>query len=180
MNKLFIFLLFGLGAFSATAQKGSFHQFKAVNIDGKTIDMASFKGKKLMVVNVASKCGLTPQYEKLQALYEKYRAQGFEIIGFPANNFLSQEPGTDADIKQFCSTTYGVTFNMMSKISVKGDDISPIYKWLTQKELNGLEDSEVKWNFQKYLIDANGNLVKVISPRTAPDDPEITEWILSK
>lgn len=180
MNKLLITMLLGLSTWAATAQNGNFYQFKASNIDGKTIDMASFKGKKLMVVNVASKCGLTPQYEKLQALYDRYKSKGFEIVAFPANNFMSQEPGTNAEIKQFCTSGYGVTFTMMSKISVKGDDMSPIYKWLTQKSLNGVEDSEVQWNFQKYLIDENGKLVKVIPPRTLPDDKVITDWIEGK
>lgn len=177
MQKTLFIALLSFVSLSLTAQSGTFHQFKAESIDGKTIDMASFKGKKLMVVNVASKCGLTPQYSKLQELYEQYAPHGFEIVAFPANNFLSQEPGSNAEIKQFCAANYGVSFTMMAKISVKGNDISPIYQWLTQKSLNGVTDSEVKWNFQKYLINEQGELVKVISPRTAPDDPEIINWL---
>ena len=130
-----------------------------------------------MIVNTASKCGLTPQYEKLEALYKTYGDKDFVIIGFPANNFMNQEPGTEAEIKDFCTLNYGVTFPMMSKISVKGDDMHPLYQWLTDKEKNGFEDSSVSWNFQKYLIDENGNLVKVIKPRTSPDDESIIAWL---
>lgn len=176
MKNILTLLFIALISLSASAQT-SFFDFKAKNIDGELIDFKSFKGKKIMVVNVASKCGLTPQYEKLQALYEKYKSKGFIIVAFPANNFLSQEPGTNSEIKQFCTEKYNVTFPVMSKISVKGDDMDPIYQWLTQKAKNGYEDSDVKWNFQKYLISPDGKLVKVISPRTAPDDPEIIKWI---
>ncbi len=158
----------------------SLYDFKARDIDGKMIDFAQFKGKKLMIVNVASKCGLTPQYEKLQKLYEKYKDRGFEIVAFPANNFMGQEPGSESEIKTFCSTNYGVTFTMMSKISVKGKDMHPIYQWLTSKEKNGKMDSSVSWNFQKYLIDEQGRLVDVISPRTSPLDEKIINWIESR
>ena len=130
-----------------------------------------------MVVNTASKCGLTPQYKKLQALYEKYENDNFIIIGFPANNFLFQEPGTDEEIAVFCEKNYGVTFPMMSKISVKGSSMHPLYAFLTQKIKNGILDSSVSWNFQKYLINTNGELAKVISPRTQPDDPSVISWI---
>jgi len=131
-------------------------------------------------VNTASKCGLTPQYKELEALYKKYKEQGFMIVGFPANDFLSQEPGSNEDIAQFCSKNYGVSFPMMSKISVKGKDMDPVYSFLTSLSKNGLEDNEVKWNFQKYLLDENGFLEKVISPNVSPVDPEIISWIESK
>lgn len=160
----------------ATAQSG-FYDFKVNTLDGLPFDMAQLKGKKVMVVNTASKCGLTPQYDQLQALYETYGGENFLIIGFPANNFNNQEPGSAEEIIEFCRINYGVTFPMMEKISVKGDDIHPLYQWLTQKNLNGVEESTVQWNFQKYLIDEKGNLVKVIPPRTLPNDPEIVEWI---
>ena len=163
--------------FSSQSQPKSIYDFMAKDIDGKTVDFSSFKGKKLMIVNVASKCGLTPQYEKLQQLYDTYHDKNFEIIAFPANNFLNQEPGTDSEIKNFCTTNYGVTFTMMSKISVKGEDMHPIYRWLTSKSENGVMDSEVEWNFQKYLIDENGRLVKMLPPRTSPLDDEIIQWI---
>ncbi len=157
----------------------SIYQFKAETLSGETFDFASLKGKKVMIVNTASKCGLTPQYEQLEAIYKKYKDDNFVIIGFPANNFASQEPGTNEEIGAFCKKNYGVTFPMMAKISVKGDDMNEIYKFLTQKGQNGLQDSEVKWNFQKYLIDENGQLVKVISPETLPTDDSIVSWIRS-
>ncbi len=162
------------------AQQTNFHSFKTKTIDGKPIDLASLKGKKVLVVNTASKCGNTPQYKDLQALYLKYGGDKFVIIGFPANNFMSQEPGSNAEIKQFCTENYQVTFPMMQKISVKGDDIDPIYKWLTTKALNGKMDAEVSWNFQKFMIDEKGNLVDMASPRTKPNDDQIVKWITGK
>ena len=158
-------------------KKKSFYDFRVTDIDGKEISLSEFRGKKVLVVNVASKCGLTPQYEQLQSLYEKYRDRNFVIVGFPANNFLSQEPGTNEEIKEFCSTKYHVTFPMMAKISVKGDDIHPLYKWLTSKDENGVLDASVSWNFQKFMIDAQGNLVDYASPKTKPFDEKITTWI---
>ena len=176
--KKILFVALALLTFSfVSSTKESIHQFTVKDIDGDNFAFSSLKGKKVMVVNTASKCGLTPQYEKLEALYQKYKDQGFVIVGFPANNFMSQEPGTDAEIKSFCLKNYGVSFPMMSKISVKGKDMSNVYHFLTEKGRNGLEDSSVKWNFQKYLIDEAGYLVKVISPKTQPNDPEIISWI---
>jgi len=165
---------------SSTTSKESIHQFKVEDIEGKKFDFSSLKGKKIMIVNTASKCGLTPQYEKLEEIYKKYKNQNFIIVGFPANDFMSQEPGTDKDIATFCQKNYGVSFPMMSKISVKGKDMHPVYKFLTEKIKNGLEDNKVEWNFQKYLIDENGYLVKVISPRVLPDDESIVKWIEKK
>jgi len=162
---------------SETTMKQNIYTFKVEDINGKTFDFASLKGKKIMVVNTASKCGLTPQYKDLQALYEKYGSENFVIIGFPANDFMKQEPGTNEEIGAFCQKNYGVTFPMMSKISVKGKEMHPLYKFLTQKSLNGLEDSDVGWNFQKYLLDEQGELVKVISSRTNPMDDEITSLL---
>jgi glutathione peroxidase len=165
---------------SADTEIQTIYSFKVTDINDREFDFATLKGKKIMIVNTASECGLTPQYEQLQKIYDKYKEQGFVIVGFPANNFMGQEPGTDQEIASFCKKNYGVTFPMMSKISVKGSDMAPIYQYLTQKSQNGLEDSEVKWNFQKYLVDTNGKLVKVVSPRTLPDDPEIVSWIEAK
>jgi glutathione peroxidase len=159
------------------AQKGNFHDFTVQTIDGKEFALSKLKGKKVMVVNVASKCGFTPQYAQLQALYEKYKDRNFVIIGFPANNFGSQEPGSNEEIKEFCTLNYGVTFPMMAKISATGDDISPIYKWLTSESENGKADAPVKWNFQKFLIDENGNWVKSFLSKTTPLDEEIVSWI---
>lgn len=158
-------------------EKQTIYQFKVTDLSGKEFDFASLKGKKILVVNTASKCGLTPQYRNLQTIYDQYKDQNLVIVGFPANNFMSQEPGTSAEIATFCERNYGVTFPMMDKISVKGSDMAPIYKFLTQKSKNGLQDSEVQWNFQKYLIDENGFLAKVISPQTLPTDPEVVNWI---
>ncbi len=161
----------------AKAQKGTFHQFSMESIDGEVIHFSQFKGKKVLVVNTASKCGLTPQYEDLQKLHEEYKDKGLVVIGFPANNFLNQEPGTNEEIQAFCSANYGVSFLMMSKISVKGDDIHPLYRWLTSKEQNGVMDSEVKWNFQKYLIDEDGRLVNMVPPREKPYSETIINWV---
>lgn len=160
-------------------EKQTIYQFKVEDLSGNEFDFASLKGKKIMIVNTASKCGLTPQYKDLEAIYKEYKDKGFVIVGFPANNFASQEPGTNEEIGAFCQQNYGVTFPMMDKISVKGDDMSEVYKFLTQKSKNGLQDSEVEWNFQKYLINENGELVKVIKPRTLPTEPEVINWIKS-
>ncbi|WP_417941308.1 glutathione peroxidase [Flavobacterium sp. RS13.1] len=157
--------------------KQTIYQFKVQDLSGDTFDFSSLKGKKIMIVNTASKCGLTPQYKELEALYKEYQSKGFVIVGFPANNFASQEPGTNKEIAAFCQQNYGVTFPMMDKVSVNGDDMCEVYKFLTQKSKNGLQDSQVEWNFQKYLINEKGELVKVIKPRTLPTDPEIVNWI---
>jgi glutathione peroxidase len=157
--------------------KESIHQFKVTDLYGEEFDFSTLKGKKIMVVNTASECGLTPQYEQLQEVYEKYKGKNFVIIGFPANNFGAQEPGSDEEIASFCKKNYGVTFPMMSKISVKGDDMHKVYQFLTQKSKNGLEDSEVAWNFQKYLIDRDGFLVKVLHPKTLATESDIIKWI---
>ncbi|MFW5831806.1 MAG: glutathione peroxidase, partial [Prolixibacteraceae bacterium] len=159
--------------------QNSLHDFKVKDIEGNEFDLSNLKGKKVLVVNTASKCGLTPQYEQLQNLYEQYGGEDFTIIGFPANNFANQEPGSNSEIVTFCQRNYGVTFPMMSKISVKGDDMHPVYQWLTTKSKNRVKDSEVQWNFQKYLIDENGNLVEVVKPKVKPDDEEIINWIKS-
>jgi glutathione peroxidase len=164
----------------ATQAQNSFHDFKVKTLGGEEFDFSTLKGKKVMVVNTASKCGLTPQYEQLQSIYEKYGGEDFEIIGFPANNFMNQEPGSAEEIEEFCQVNYGVTFPMMAKISVKGDDQHPLYQWLTEKSKNGVKDSKVQWNFQKYLIGPDGTLEKVIPPKTKPDDSEIIEWITSE
>jgi glutathione peroxidase len=133
-----------------------------------------------MVVNTASKCGYTPQYKDLEELYKKYGGNTFVIIGFPANNFANQEPGTAVEIRAFCTQNYSVTFPMMEKISVKGDDIHPLYKWLTSKDKNGVMDSEVKWNFQKYLIDENGKLIDVLYSKEKPTSEKVIDWLSSK
>lgn len=164
---------------SVNAQIKTFHDFTVKTIAGDSLDLSIYKGKKVLVVNTASKCGLTPQYEDLEKLYKQYGGEDFEIIGFPANNFLSQEPGTDEEIKEFCVVNYGVTFQMMSKISVKGKNMHPIYKWLTSKDENGVMDSKVSWNFQKYMIDERGHLVDFVKPKEKPMSEKIVNWIKS-
>lgn len=144
-------------------------------LDGSEEDLATYKGKVVMLVNVASRCGLTPQYKGLQAIYEQYRDRGFEILGFPANDFMGQEPGSDEEIAEFCEMNYGVTFPVFSKISVKGEEMHPLYKEITTlpEPIGG----DILWNFQKYLVNKSGQVVKKIGPRTTPDDPEVTSTI---
>lgn len=174
---LMMFSLLTLSLISFEKTKPSIYSYKVKDIEGKEFDFNSLKGKKIMVVNTASECGLTPQYEQLEAVYKKYKDKNFIIIGFPANNFGAQEPGTNAEIATFCTKNFGVTFPMMEKVSVKGKDMCEVYKFLTKKSKNGFESSTVKWNFQKYLLNAEGVLEKVVSPTTKPDDTSIIEWI---
>ena len=162
---------------SQTSTDNSIHQFKVADIYGNIYDFSQLKGKKVMIVNTASKCGLTYQYEALQKLYSQYKDLNFVIIGFPSNDFLWQEPGSNDEIIDFCEQNYGVTFPMMSKITVKGTKKHPIYQFLTQKSKNNYRDSRVTWNFQKYLINKEGRIEKIISPRTRPDSEEIVSWI---
>ncbi|MCC8186813.1 MAG: glutathione peroxidase [Bacteroides sp.] len=162
---------------SLRGQQKNFHDFTVQTIEGKDFPLSQLKGKKVLVVNVASKCGLTPQYEQLQALYDIYGMNNLEILGFPANNFREQEPGTNEEILAFCRNTYDVSFPMMSKISVNGEDIHPLYQWLTQKSENGKEDAPVTWNFQKFLIDENGNWVATVEPRESPFSEVILNWL---
>ena len=163
----------------AGIQPGSFapaksiYDFNVESLDGGTIDFSKFKGKKILIVNTASKCGYTPQYEDLQKLYEAYKDK-LVIVGFPANNFGGQEPGSNGEIKEFCKKNYGVTFPMAAKVSVKGDDIAPIYKWLCSKAENGVMDAEIKWNFGKFLLDEKGKLIAYFPSKVKPMDAEIT------
>lgn len=172
-STLFLFLLvLPIATFSQTG----FYDFKVKTLEGEEFDFKTLKGKKVMIVNTASKCGNTPQYKQLEAIHEEYGDQ-LVVIAFPANNFGGQEPGTAAEIREFCTEKYGVSFPIMAKVSVKGDEIAPIYKWLTSKSLNGVLDSEVKWNFQKYLIDENGKLVSVLDPKEKPDSDKVIAWL---
>lgn len=152
------------------------YSFKLKTLDGQEITLEKFKGKKMLLVNVASECGYTPQYKNLQALHEKYKDK-LVVIGFPANNFGGQEPGSATDIKTFCTKNYGVTFQMMEKISVKGDDMHPLYKWLSNKDENGVNGDAPKWNFSKYLIDEKGNIIKFFGSRVDPLDEAITSLL---
>ena len=177
MKYLFFSVLCGIICLqqnSLLAQQKTIYDFTVESLDGGDIKFATFKGKKILVVNTASKCGLTPQYEGLEQLHKEY-GDNLVIVGFPANNFGKQEPGSDEEIATFCKKNFGVSFLMASKISVKGDDQHPLYAWLTQKSANGFCDSEVQWNFQKYLLDEKGQLIAVFSPRTKPMSTEIIE-----
>lgn len=160
----------------ASFTPASVHKFTVADIDGGTINFSAYKGKKILIVNVASKCGFTPQYAELEKLYETYKDK-LVIVGFPANNFASQEPGSNADIKAFCTGKYNVTFPMAAKISVKGDDIAPIYQWLTHKSENGVMDAEITWNFNKFLLDEKGQLIAKFDSKVTPMDPKITAYL---
>lgn len=176
LNVLFFLkFLFFFAPASADVPK-SIYDFKVPALETGTIDFAKFKGKKILIVNTASQCGYTPQYRELQALQEKYKGK-LVIVGFPANDFGQQEPGSNKEIASFCQKNYGVTFPMAAKITVKGADMAPIYHWLTEKKYNGYKDSEVKWNFQKYLLDEKGNLVQVFMSGIKPDAPEVISAI---
>ena len=180
-DKIILALLFGASTMYAQTDhlKTSIHQFVATDIDGNPFNFNNLKGKKVLVVNTASKCGLTAQYKKLQGLYEKYKNENFVIVAFPSNNFLWQEPGTNKDIKVFCKKNYGVSFPVMEKTTVKGNSKHPVYDFLTDANKNGVKSSKVTWNFQKYLIDKDGFLVKIVSPRVNPNDPVVLDWIKS-
>ncbi len=170
---LFFKLLFWFAPKETADIPTSIYEFKVTALDGGEIDFSAFRGKKILIVNTASECGNTPQYEGLENLYKANKGK-LVIVGFPANNFGKQEPGSNAEISTFCKKNYGVTFPMAAKISVKGSDMAPIYHWLTEKSHNGVQDSEVTWNFQKYLIDEKGGLVAVFKPKVKPESPEIT------
>src|SRR5580700_6247127 len=167
-----IVLLMSASLFAA----GSIYDFTLNSIDGKPMPLADFKGKVILMVNAASQCGYTPQYTALEAIYNKYKDQGFVILGFPANNFGQQEPGTNEEIKTFCSRKYSVTFPLYSKISVKGSDQSPLYQYLT-KDADPSHTGDIKWNFTKFLVDRNGNVVQRFEPAVTPDSPEVTSAI---
>lgn len=152
------------------------YDFKVPSLEGSTIDFSKFKGKKVLIVNTASECGYTPQYADLQKLYEAYKSK-LVIVGFPANNFGGQEPGSNTEIKEFCKKNYGVTFLMAEKVSVKGADIHPLFKWLTNKSENGVMDAEIKWNFTKFLLDEKGKLIGVYPSKVNPNSEEITKHL---
>jgi glutathione peroxidase len=162
------YLVVGLLCCMCLFAASSLYDFTLNSIDGQPAPLAAYKGKVLLVVNVASKCGFTPQYKALEALYEKYKDQGLVVIGFPANNFMAQEPGTNEEIKTFCSRTYNVTFPMYTKISVKGDDKAPIYQFLTEQK-----GGEIKWNFTKFLVARDGTIISRFEPAVKPDSPEV-------
>ncbi len=171
---MFSILLFCLSFL--TQASSTVYDFSLTSIDGKEINLEEYKGKKMLLVNVASKCGYTSQYEALQKLYEQ-NIENLVIIGLPCNQFMHQEPGTNEEIQSFCTKNYGVTFPITEKINVKGAEIHPLYNWLTRKELNGVKESKVKWNFQKYLIDEEGKLVQVFGSKVDPLSQELVNAI---
>ncbi|WP_107039226.1 glutathione peroxidase [Brumimicrobium mesophilum] len=153
------------------------YDFKVDGINGESFDLSQLKGKKVMIVNTASECGLTPQYEQLQSLFESTSNDNFMIIGFPSNDFGAQEPGSNDEVASFCQKNYGVSFPMMSKVSVKGDDQHPLYAWLLEESKKKGGAEEVAWNFHKFLINVEGEFVKDVHPKTLPNTNEITDWI---
>ncbi len=175
--RIFLMAIVAMVAIAATNPAKSVHDFKVKNIDGKEVSLSQYKGKVLMFVNTASYCGNTPQYKDIEALYKKYESRGFVVLGFPANNFMGQEPGSDKEIKEFCTREYAVTFPMFSKVSVKGKDIAPLYSFLTQKSENGVTDAPVTWNFQKFLVGKDGKLIASFSPKAKVTELEITSAV---
>ena len=172
-----MFLMLLLLPALALAASMSVYDFTLNSIDGQPSPLSSFKGKVVMLVNVASKCGYTPQYSALESTYEKYKDRGLVIVGIPANNFGAQEPGTNEEIKTFCSRKYNVTFPMMAKVSVKGSDQTPLYQFLTDKTLNPTTGGEIKWNFTKFIFDRDGNAIARFEPEVTPDSPQVTAAI---
>lgn len=174
MHKLAVFLFTVAAVTIAPLQGASLYDYTLNSIDGKSTPLSSFKGKVVMLVNVASRCGYTPQYAGLESLYEKHKDQGFVIVGVPANNFMSQEPGTNAEIKTFCKSKYDVQFPMMAKVSVAGTDKAPLYQYLTSEKLNPKTGGEIQWNFTKFLIGKDGRILKRFEPAVTPNDPAVT------
>jgi glutathione peroxidase len=179
MRKLVLGLLFSVAAVCMAIPANGVYSFTLKSIDGQPVSLRSYHGKVLLLVNVASKCGYTPQYAGLEALYEKYKDRGLVIVGIPANNFAQQEPGTNEEIKTFCRNRYNVSFPMMSKVSVKGDDKTPLYAFLTDKSVNPQIGGEIKWNFTKFLFDRNGKPVDRFEPAVTPDSPQVQAAIES-
>ena len=176
MSKFILFFSLMVLSQTIAAQSKSIYDYSFINIEGENVDMKDFKGKTILIVNTASKCGFTGQYEQLQELHEQYKDQ-LILIGFPCDQFGGQEPGSEEEIKGFCQKNYGVTFLMASKINVKGEEQHPIYQWLTQLDLNNVEDSKVGWNFTKYLIDDKGNYIEHFKSKVSPMSEEITKHL---
>ena len=175
MRKLLLCLL--IGAVAMMAEGKTVYDFTLNSIDGQPAPLAAYKGKVVLLVNVASRCGYTPQYTALESIYEKYKDQGFVIVGIPANNFGGQEPGTNQEIKTFCSSKYNVTFPMMAKVSVKGEDATPLYQFLTDKAAHSQTGDEIKWNFTKFLVGPDGRVITRFEPEVTPDAPQVTSAI---
>lgn len=178
-NLVFIFTGIIISTLSFS-QKKSFYDFKVTDIDGKEVEMKQFKGKKVLVVNVASECGYTTQYKELQWLYKNYKDSNLVILGFPCNDFSGQEPKGEKDIRSFCQKNYGVTFPMMSKIAIKGENGHPLYKWLQKKSENGVQDNDVKWNFNKFMISEDGSFQGYLPSNILPNDRIIIDWVMDR
>jgi len=176
--KLNLFILSLLISIQIMGQKKTLHNFKATTIDGREFDFSTLIGKKVLIVNIATECSLAPQLKKLQELYEEYGGDDFEIIAFPCNDFGKQEPGENNEISKVCTEKYAVTFQLMEKILIKGDNPHPIYKWLTSGKENGTLESKVTWNYQKFIVDENGEVVDSFSPITSPKSTRIIEWLM--
>ena len=177
-GKLFFILLFMVTIVTASAQKStSIYDYKLTDINGNTFDMSELKGKKVLLVNTATQCGYTPQFSDMEKLYKEYKDKNLVVVAIPSNDFGNKEPGSNKEIKNFVEKKYGVTFPVMAKTSVKGDEENPLYDWLTKKDLNGVMDTKVAWNYQKYMIDENGKLVGVIPPKESPTSDKIMEWL---
>lgn len=174
--KFLISIILLLANIQDAGQIKTLHDFTATTIEGKEFRFSSLKGKKVLIVNTASECALTPQYKKLQELYEEYGGDDFEIVAFPCNDFGKQEPGTNEQIREFCSH-YNISFQLMEKIPVKGENAHPVYKWLTSSEENGTLDAKVRWNFQKFMVDEYGTVVDFVGPATSPMNKRIIEWL---
>jgi glutathione peroxidase len=179
MRNLALALMLSAAAVALPAQQKSIYDFTISSIDGQQVNLDSYKGKVVLLVNVASKCGFTPQYAALESVYEKYKDRGLVIVGVPANNFAQQEPGTNEEIKTFCTRKYNVSFPMMSKVSVKGDDETPLYHFLTDSSTDPQFAGDIKWNFTKFLFDRSGKPVARFEPATTPDSPQVTSAIES-
>ena len=184
-NILLVFLFFlplwkGTGCTALSQTKKSFYDFQVKDIEGKEADLKKYKGKKILVVNVASECGYTPQYKELQWLYQNYKDSNFVILGFPCNDFNGQEPKGEKQIKSFCQKNYGVTFPLFAKIKIKGDDCEPLYKWLQKKEENGVQSNDVKWNFNKFMISEEGEWQGYLPSKILPNDRVIIDWIMDR
>lgn len=177
MKQLIIILFLLVNGHFAFAQDNSFYSLSALTIDGEEFPFDQLRGKKVMIVNTATKCSLSPQFKTLQKLFNDYGDKNFIVLGFPSNDFAKREPGSNKEIKSTVERRFGVTFPMMQKISINGENIHPVYQWLTQKELNGIMDSEIKWNFQKYLVDEKGILFDIIDPIKKPDGGKVIGWI---
>lgn len=177
-TKLKLLIISLLVSVHISGQLKTLYDFKANTIDGKEFDFSTLKGKKVLIVNTATECSLAPQFKKLQELYEEFGGDDFEIIAFPCNDFGNQEPGNNEEIMEVCKNKYAVTFQMMEKIKIKGDDCHPIYKWLTSSEENGTLQAKVTWNYQKFLIDKEGKVVDSLSPISSPKSKRITEWLM--